>query len=193
VDGDEDSAVAEVAEDYEAGFVEEAMDLIDMESDAEDVGEVAGGDKAIEHQQGVCKDQPGRELVDKAFELLVLVMTEEGIRLAIHGAGSQDVRELAGCTDSSADEEGDMKVDLKSSRHVRGGVRDSGVGVDLVVVIGRRTEIVGIDELPGWNAGHGEDGLVQIGVPWIPVDAWQVQSHWRPAEVHVSGDDLVAK
>jgi hypothetical protein len=70
------NAEAEVAEDNEAGFVEAAMDLIGKESDAEDVGELVGGDKAIEHQQGVRRDQPGMELGDKAFELLVLVMTE---------------------------------------------------------------------------------------------------------------------
>jgi hypothetical protein len=114
--------------------------------------------------------------------------------LAIHEAGSRDVMELADCTDSSADEEQeDMKFDSTGLKHVRGGVRDSDEGVDLVEVTGRRRELVVIDELPGWGGGHGEDDLVQIGVPWIPVDAWQVQSHWRPAEAHVSGDDLVAK
>ena len=139
-------------------------------------------------------DQPGSELVDKAIDLLVLVMTGEDNHLGIHEAGIRDVKELAGCMDSSADEEQeDTKVDSTDLKHVRGEERDSGVEVDLVEEIGRRRELVGIDELHGWNAGHGEDDLVQIGVPWIPVDAWQVQSHWRPAEVHVSGDDSVAK
>jgi hypothetical protein len=196
VDGDEDgdNAEAEVAEDNEAGFVEEAKDLTGRESDAEDEEEVVGGDKAIEHLKEVHMDQPGRELVGKAFDLLVLVTTGEDNHLGIHVVGSRDVKDLAGCMDSSADEEQeDTKVDLTDLKHVRGEDRDSGVGVDLVEVTGRRRELVGIDELPGWNAGHGEDDLVQIGVPWIPVDAWQVQSHWRPAEVHVSGDDSVAK
>jgi hypothetical protein len=76
MDGEENSAAAEAAEDNEAGFVEEVMDLVGKESDAEDVGELVGGDMAIEHQQGVRRDQPGMELGDKAFELLVLVMTE---------------------------------------------------------------------------------------------------------------------
>jgi hypothetical protein len=194
VDEDEDNAVAEVAEDNEAGFVEEAKDLTGRESDAGDGVELVEGDKAIGHLKEVHMDQSGRELVDKAFELLVLVMTGQGIRLGIHEAGSRDVKELAGCTDSSADEgQEDTKIDSTGLKHVRGEERDSGEGVDLVEVNGRRRELVGIDELPGWNAGHGEDDLVQIGVPWIPVDAWQVQSHWRPAEAHVSGDDLVTK
>lgn len=192
--GDGDNAEAEVAEDNEAGFVEGAMDLIGRESDAGDAVELVEGDKAIEHLEEVHMNQPGRDLVDKAFELLVLVMSEMDIHLAIHEAGSQDVKELAGCMDSSTDEEQeDTKIDSTGLKHVRGEQRDSDEGVDLVEVIGRRRELVGIDELPGWNAGHGEDDLVQIGVPWIPVDAWQVQSHWRPAEGHVSGDDSVAK
>jgi hypothetical protein len=178
MDGDENSAAAEAADENEAGFVEEVMDLIGKESDAEDVGELVGGDKAIEHQQGVRRDQPDMELVGMAFGSLVLVMTEEGNHSAIHEAGIRDVKELAGCTDSSADEEQeDMKLGLTGLKHVRGGVRDSGVEVDLAVGIGRRRELVEIDELLGWDAGHDEDDLVQIGVPWIPVDAWQAQSH----------------
>jgi hypothetical protein len=86
--------------------------------------------------------------------------------------------ELADCTDSSADEEQeDMMVDSTGLKYVRGGVRDSGVVVDLVEVIDRRRELVEIDELLDWGAGHGEDELVQIEVPCMPVDAWQVRSH----------------
>jgi hypothetical protein len=193
-DEDEDNAVAEAAEGNEAGFVEGAMDLIGRESDAGDGVEFVGGDMAIEHLEKVRMAHSGMDLVDIAFDLLVLVMTGEDNHLAIHEAGSQDVKELAGCTDSSADEgQEDTKVDSTGLKYVRGGVRDSGVGVDLVEVTGRRRELVVIDELSGWNAGHGEHDSVQIGVPWIPVDAWQVQSHWRPAEGHVSGDDSVAK
>jgi hypothetical protein len=183
-DEDEDNAVAEAAEGNEAGFVEGAMDLIGRESDAGDGVEFVGGDMAIEHLEKVRMAHSGMDLVDIAFDLLVLVMTGEDNHLAIHEAGSQDVKELAGCTDSSADEgQEDTKVDSTGLKYVRGGVRDSGVGVDPVEVTGRRRELVVIDELSGW----------QIGVPWIPVDAWQVQSHWRPAEGHVSGDDSVAK
>jgi hypothetical protein len=42
-----------------------------------------------------------------------------------------------------------MKVDLTSSKHVRGVARDLDVEVDLVGVIVRRRELVGIDELLG--------------------------------------------
>jgi hypothetical protein len=151
-DEDGDNAEAEVAEDNEAGFVEEAMDLIGRESDAGDAVELVEGDKAIGHLKEVHMDQPGRELVDMAFELLVWVMTGQGIRLGIHEAGSWGVKELAGCTDSSADEEQeDMKFDSTGLKHVRGGVRDSDEGVDLVEVTGRRRELVVIDELPGWG------------------------------------------
>ena len=175
--GDGGNVEAEVAEDNEEEFVEVAMDLIGRASDAGNEVELVGGDKAIEHQEGVHMDQPGRELVDKAFDLLVLVMTGEDIPLAIHGAGSRGVEELAGCTDSSADEgQEDTKVDLTGLRHVRGGARDSGVEVDLVEVIGRRREIVGIDELLGWDAGHGEDDLVRTEVSWMPDADGQAQS-----------------
>jgi hypothetical protein len=105
VDEDEDNAVAEVAEDNEAGFVEEAMDLIGRESDAEDGVELVGGDKANQHLEEVHMEHSGMHLVDKAFDLLVLVMTGEDNHLAIHEAGSRDVKELAGCMDSSADKE----------------------------------------------------------------------------------------
>jgi len=96
---DERNAEAGVAEDSEAGFVEEAMDLTDRESDA-DEAELVGGDKEIEHLKEVHMDQPGRELVDKASDLLVLVMTGEDNHLAIHESGSRGVKELAGCMDS---------------------------------------------------------------------------------------------
>jgi len=116
------------------------------------------------------------ELGDMAFDPLVLVMTGEDIHSAIHEAGSQDVKELAGYTDSSAEPE-DTKVDLTGLKHVQGEVRDSGVGVDLVEVIGRRRELVGIDDLLGWDVGHGEDDLVKTEVPWMPDADGQVQSH----------------
>jgi len=51
------------------------------------------------------------------------------------------------------------------------------VGVDRVEVIGRRRGLVGVDELLGWDVGHGEDDLVQIEVPWMPDADGQVQSH----------------
>jgi len=44
------------------------------------VGESVGGDKAIEHQEGGHMEHFGKELVDKAFELLALVMIGDGIR-----------------------------------------------------------------------------------------------------------------
>jgi len=122
---DEGNVVAEDAEDNEAGFVEEAMDLIGRASDAEDEVELVGGDKAIEHRQGLHMEHSGMELGDKAFEPLVLVMTGKDIHLAIHGAGSRGVEELAGCTDSSADEEPeDTKVGWTGLKHVQHVVRD---------------------------------------------------------------------
>ena len=167
-----DNAEAEAAEDNGAGSVVAAMDLTDRESDAEDVGEIVGGDKEIEHLKEVHTDQPGRELVDKAIDLLVLVMTGEDNHLAIHEAGSRDVKELAGCTDSSADEEReDTRVDLTGLKHVRGEERDSGVEVDLVEEIGRRMELVENNELLGWDEVRAEDDSVRIEVPWLPVDA----------------------
>ena len=78
--GDGDNDLLEVAEDSEAEFVEKVMDSTGRESDAEDVGESVGGDKAIEHQEGGHMEHFGKELVDKAFELLALVMIGDGIR-----------------------------------------------------------------------------------------------------------------
>ena len=123
-DGGGDNDVAEVAEDSEAESVEEVMDLTGRESDAEDVGEFVGGDKAIEHLEKVHKEHFGMNLVDKAFVFLVLVMTGEDSHWAIHEAGSRDVDLVVGCMDSLADEKGNMKVDSKSSKHVQCMTRD---------------------------------------------------------------------
>ena len=62
----------------------------------------------------------------------------------------------------------------------------------LVEVIGPGRELVGIDELLGWDAWLGEGDLVQIEELWLRVDAWQAQSRCHPAEEHVAGDGSVA-
>jgi len=64
--------------------------------------------------------------------------------------------------------------------------------VALVEVIGQGRELVGNDELLGWDAGHVEGDLVQMEALWLLVDAWQAQSRWHPAEEHVAGDGSVA-
>jgi len=82
---------------------------------------------------------------------------------------------------------------LTGLKYVRGEERDSGVEVDLVEEIGRRMELVENDELLGWDEVRAEDDSVRIGVPWLPVDAWQAQNHWRPIQAHVSEVDSVTK
>jgi hypothetical protein len=151
VGGDGDNAVAGDVENDEAVFVEEAKDQTGRESDVEDEEELVGGDKAIERLKGVHTDQSGRvDLEDKAFDLLVFVITGEGFHLVIHEADSRDVKELVGCMDSLTDEEqGNMEVDLKNSKHVPGEARGSDEEVDLVEVIVRRGRLVGADERLG--------------------------------------------
>jgi len=150
------------------------------------------GDMAIERLERDHRGRSGKESqVDTAVVHLVSVTIEEDTQLGTHEADSWESEQVAGCTDSSVDEEQEnRKDDLRSWASVRNGRGDWGVDEGLVFEADYRERLVGIDTRDDRGGQLGKAGWTQddrsrqVVALLNPADARQAQSHSRLAETH---------